>query len=1031
MLKQYNKLEELDEETLLNDPEFIDDAALFLRERESLDPTASAKEVYDAFMEHMRYQDVNEITAIRDLEYAQNADLEGKQRFGRLIDAYDKVNEDVSGRMMWDYAAGVLTAPSTYAGVLTGGTGKLASMAGTQAAKLGVRKILSEGLKSAGKAAAVEGAIGAGQGAVQEFVRVETGIQDEYEGDRTAMMGLAGAATAGLINFPIGVYTAKKASKANEILAKAEIAAAERANKATKKTDSVLKTTSKTKVKEMKETLNALDPTKVSIGRQLKKDMQPGETMEAALGSDVFRNIAAAGIKVKDQLKLKKGERITSAMQRLIADGKIQDVAEVSKILDEHNLNFDQFSLVYLAEVSEAGRTLGAQAQISKALGKADKNIVTSTIDDIDKLNKSGYSALTREDAEQLSKGKKIALQLLSDADKLRLGAMTSQLATTMRNNLTGGVRIAVDASNRTFDNIVKGRNPFDGSIDMFSYMINPYEAQAIRKLVSEKFPNQAALLFRDAADLQAKLPGETILAGVGRKLNYFNTASDNMFKTGMLMTSLKRRLSDKGLDLYKIIETGDFAKIDQDIIKDAMRDSFEFTFQDAPMGDDVFSSIARGVIDTHQKIPFAVSAFLPFPRYVASQLKFMYQHMPLIGMLPLDRLGSKLPARTTSEYLKDKAPKQITGTIMLGLAFGWRVKQGDDAEWYEIKDNKGDFIDARPVYGPFSMHMLFADYLYRSMRGLPKKEPSDHFRDGLTAAFGSTFRAGTGLYLLDKLFDDAMAMEGQKIVAETVGNILNTYTLPLAVVKDFYGQFDPQARAIPETRPGGTDNFFDLIYRRMTRSLPDFPLRKWGVDVETDYDLAALSPYKTGDLKAVNPIEKQIFGFGKRTKNVVEKEMTRLGLPSYKIYKREKSETLDLYTRQELSRSGSPLNMEDRMQQFIFSPEYASLPGNQAKREELKDYAQGIISEAKEMARARIEYDAAYEGLPYSELDEAAWKTTPRNLRRRVEEEYEVVFGGKSITDDKDKHVIIDGKRINVLQWAASRAKQLSGGTL
>jgi len=158
---------------------------------------------------------------------------------------------------------------------------------------------------------------------------------------------------------------------------------------------------------------------------------------------------------------------------------------------------------------------------------------------------------------------------------------------------------------------------------------------------------------------------------------------------------------------------------------------------------------------------------------------------------------------------------------------------------------------------------------------------------------------------------------------------------------------------------------------------------------------------------------------------------MTRLGLPSYKIYKREKSETLDLYTRQELSRSGSPLNMEDRMQQFIFSPGYASLPGNQAKRLELKEYAQGIISEAKKMARARIEYDAAYEGLPYSELDEAAWKTTPRNLRRRVEEEYEVVFGGKSITDDKDKHVVIDGKRINVLQWAASRAKQLSGGTL
>ena len=1029
MLKQYNKIEELDEETLLNDPEFIDDAALFLRERESIDPTATAKEVYDAFMEHMRYQDVNEITAIRDLEYAQNADLEGKQRFGRLIDAYDKVNEDVSGRMMWDYAAGVLTAPSTYAGVLTGGSGKLAAMAGTQAAKLGVRKLLSEGLKSAGKAAIVEGAVGAGQGAVQEFVRVETGIQDEYEGDRTAMMGLAGAATAGLINFPIGVYTAKKASKANEILAKAEIAAAEKANKASKKTASVLKTASKAKVKEMNETLNALDPNKVRIGRQLKKDMQPGDTMEAALGSDVFRNIAAAGIKVKDQLKLKKGERITSAMQRLIADGKIQDVAEVSKILDEHNLNFDQFSLVYLAEVSEAGRTLSAQRQISTALGgvpKKTKTDVDSLIDDMDQLNKSGVSSLSREDAEALKKGRTI----VGDLDRLRLGFMTSQFATTMRNNLNGGMRIAVDASNRTFDNVLNLRNPFSGSFDMVSYMFNPYEAQAMRRLFAESFPSQSALLFREAADLQAQLPSETVLSTIGRKANFLNTASDNMFKTGVLTASLKRRLSDQGEDLYKIIEAGDFSRISPEILEGAVKDSFEFTYQAAMTGDDYFSKLASGIIKAHHNVPFVVSAFLPFPRYVANQLKFVYEHMPIIGMLPLDRLGSKLPARSVGEYTKEKLPKQLTGAIMMATAYGWRVKQGDEANWYEIKDNKGDFIDGRPVYGPFAPFMLIADLIYRSQRGTLPSNPSTYVKDALTALFGSTFRAGTGLYLVDKFFDDAMSGEVEKIAAETLGNIINTFTLPAAVVKDFYGQFDPESRAIPETRTGGTDNFFDIMYRRATRSLPDFPLREWGMDVETDYDLAAVSPFKTDDLLAVNPIEKQLFGFGKRTKNVLEKEMARLGLTPYDMYRREKSETLDLYTRQELSRSGSPLNMENRMQQFIFSPEYAGL-GNAAKKDELLKYSEKIISEAKEMARDRIEYDAAYEGLPFSELDEAAWKTMPRNTRRRVEEEYENVFGGQSITDDKDKHVVIDGKRINVLQWAVSRGEQLRGGTL
>ena len=88
MLKAYNKIEELDKETLASDPEFLEDASLFLREREGLSPTASPDEVYNSFMEHMRFQDVNEVSALRDLEYAQNSDLDGKQRFGRMIDAW-------------------------------------------------------------------------------------------------------------------------------------------------------------------------------------------------------------------------------------------------------------------------------------------------------------------------------------------------------------------------------------------------------------------------------------------------------------------------------------------------------------------------------------------------------------------------------------------------------------------------------------------------------------------------------------------------------------------------------------------------------------------------------------------------------------------------------------------------------------------------------------------------------------------------------------------------------------------------------
>ena len=68
-------------------------------------------------------------------------------------------------------------------------------------------------------------------------------------------------------------------------------------------------------------------------------------------------------------------------------------------------------------------------------------------------------------------------MDLAKDADKLRLGLMTAQPATTMRNNLNGGLRVGVDVTTRTFDNLLNARNPFDGTFDIAKNMLNPYES--------------------------------------------------------------------------------------------------------------------------------------------------------------------------------------------------------------------------------------------------------------------------------------------------------------------------------------------------------------------------------------------------------------------------------------------------------------------------------------------------------------------------------------------------------------------------
>ena len=79
---------------------------------------------------------------------------------------------------------------------------------------------------------------------------------------------------------------------------------------------------------------------------------------------------------------------------------------------------------------------------------------------------------------------------------------MTSQPATTMRNNGNALFRVVVDAATRSFYNELRRKNPFDGTFDVAKYMLNPYEAQAVRNIFSTTMPDSASVLFREAADL-------------------------------------------------------------------------------------------------------------------------------------------------------------------------------------------------------------------------------------------------------------------------------------------------------------------------------------------------------------------------------------------------------------------------------------------------------------------------------------------------------------------------------------------------
>ena len=1049
--RTYNYLNEEDKvkENIIENDDFIEDARGFLQKREGYtdEDLATKEDIYDAYMEHFRYQNVNEVTAIRDLEYAQNANQEEKEQFARLIDLFETQKSEGFFNAAGDYIQGIASAPSTYAGIATGGAGKLAALGGVNLAKIGIKKLLGEGIKkSALRAGLTEGAIGTGQGLAQEMTKEETGYQDDISYGNVALTGGISGITGGVIGGGAGILQTRQALKAAEKLDVAQTAQKTLSKKANAKAKATLqKNKNSNAQKYISKNLNALDPEKVDLGIGIAREIADAKelgTLTGKLPTELYENISAAALDLaaKGKLKINKGDRITTVLQRAIADGDLK-VPEITKILKEYNLTADKFSLLYKAELSEAGKTMQVQS-----------NLVQTMQASLKELENAGVSTVgareAKEIAENANKG-----TFFKDLDRLRLGAMTSQPATTMRNNINAGLRVAVDMGVRVADNILNLRNPFDSVFDVAKYMFNPSEANVTRQLLEGNMPDTARKLFRDAADLASTTGGESKLAQLGTKLNYFNTMSDNFFKQAMLTASLRRRIKDaniKGLgnDLDEIIATGKFNQIPDDIMNKSIKDSLEFVYQSSFEGADkgLIARKTRGFLKAHRDMPFVISSFMPFPRFVANQLKFLYDHAPVIGYIGLENIGKKagykkatLAGFADSKLVKEKAAKQIAGASMFATALAWRNQQGDGVTWSEFKDDKGDIIDGKALYGPFAPFMLAADIYYRWSKSnvggetdigeiAPSRE--NYVRETLQALAGSQFRTGYGLYAIDKMIDDLsgegdfIGSKGEKILGEFVGNVVNTFTIPLSPFKDIYSQFDKESRFVPETRMSGEVNFLDIVMKRGFRALPD---------IGPEYDMPLADPTKTGRVIAINPLEKQMFGFTRRPKkNTLQAEMGTLNLQYYNIYKRDSNDLIDLYTRHNLSEGGAETNLSERMKTVIESKEYKRRTTLQEKRDYLLSKAKEVTALAKDKAKTELEEESKGTGK-LSVVKQQIWGKIPESDRKtldtiykRLMREDKLAFADEGSQEIKDirsnlNRMILrpNGEVMPLYQWA------------
>jgi hypothetical protein len=1033
----YNTQDKIDRETLLKDEQFLQDATDFLIDREGYeaDDLMSAEDVYNNYMEHFRFQNVNEVTAINDMLYAQNADDEQKEKMARLMETYDKMDSDLGLRAGGDYIAGVLSAPSTYAGIFTGGGAKVGAVAAQQGVKLGIREILKRGAagealrsaatKGAVRAGAVEGAIGAGQVAAQEQARVELGMQDEIRGGAVALGAAAGTIPGAAFGAGQQVQRAVSSNVAERVMRITEKQASRATNNANRTTTretfesketGELANTIFENLKEKKLALKETIGEELEAGMKLKQELKPDDVeivdvvkadkpklpLEASVEMKNLQNIAAVAAKivkdVPDIPDLPQGttEAFTSKLVRALRSGDL-NTDKLVALTQRHGIRFEDIGSLLAAEVSSGASLMG---KIS-GLSKASKKELTELLDDIDiKLIEAGQiTNPAREAVEELDDqlGRSTlekSNDFLKNVNKARIGMMTIQLATTARNMTNGYMRNYVYAFdnlgaglyNKHFSNkaaknrlALQGKiNPTDEELreeairavnlgnaqmrtayDAFLFKdlmtITSAETTALARLMKNPAfgkSQQAQQLFMEMGDVADHTKQGGMLLNTARFLNKLNTKSDNMFKRAVLSHELNKTLRASGFEggLNEVLKKGRFSDIDEKVIASAMEKALDFTYQTGRFKgkEGLFNTAADTFIQAAQT-PLG-STFVPFPRYLVNQFRFVYEHAPVLGLFDIGGVLNKSDAA-------DRFGKQMGGLAMLGTMYAMRSNHGDETTGpFEYKNPFGTgLVDAQASLGPFSAYAFMADFLYQINN--PNMEAKFDGREAAKALGGGQFRP-TGLAIVDSFFDTINRgqedgktdLQITEMLTKYIGNVANTFTVGAGVLKDVVATLDPEFRAVPDN----TDvNYFQYFLKQATRSFPqsvDENGSFYGYSGFGPKRTRLESPTKSTGLRVMNPFMRQITGLTQREeRNMAEREFDRLGLNWAQITPRKIPFDAELTNE---ARGQMGRFVESAIQDYVINDkEYAGLGTNVEKRA----FLLAKVREMRAEARARI----------------------------------------------------------------------------
>lgn len=986
-MSYYEKVQGKKFNELVEDTEFQKDLIKFFtgnrynyskKDIEELGPAGLA----DRFIDHMRYQDTNEATVAKDLFFINRArkqgDNEALDSFGRLMMAWDSSEGAGTGVLdgAKDYAGAFLSSPSTLATVFTAGVAgpmsKFTSATAKKAGQIALRKTMmnsfaKEGAKSSLKRAAVGGALrgatiegttGAAMALGQEEAREETVEGYEKDTTKVAAAGAISAAAGGVLGAFARTRSVSEQNAAMDIMVKQGDLLKKKESAAAQNVQSTLQKAAKggpSKSKELKPLVDrvsklvqlleqkekgsvkkfkkALDEDLVSEGKKISDKIfgsTNNEFVTNTFTSNTFRKVAAATLDVANELSINLNSdiRITQQVASALQSNKIS-ADTLDAIRNKYGMSRRDFSLVFLSDMSEAGRILNVGSQIKKGLSKADAEAaaveatkdINGVLDNLDRFAQQGFTNSSDETLRQMSETllSTKAVNSLREFDSLRIGMMTSQLATTAANVGTGIARVGLDMPNRMFLNIIEGRNPVSGVLDVLKNVTwGKEEAMVARALANLDDSSNSSKLFYDITRVENATGSNSFASRATRWVNWLNTTTDVHFKQAVFYSSLQRQIRDKGdealgktFEEYLSKNVG-LEALPEGMVQKANRDALSFSFQWGYEGSkDWFGKSTRTVINANKRYPFLISSFMPFPRYVANQLEFMHRYLPTGLAQGLWEKASGQGSRNALVSSNEKIAEGMTGTMLLLSAVSHRLQADSDTTYREFKDPvSNEIIDATRLGGPFMAHLFIGDLIARYIKGEdPLKKMSELGQEAIEVATGLNSYGFSVERTVTPIVESLEDGEPTEALSKWLGDLAATFTMPLATVRDIRGQFSEEAMATPYTREVEPEGGFlkSQLMQRATRFLPDFDWIQYSSSFNGKNDIPLYDPFLEEPVMKINPLMSQLTGLDYRPKKTeISQELNRLNMKGWRIYssRKVKNPNTDLAVRQRLSKT-------------------------------------------------------------------------------------------------------------------------------